>query len=76
MSKANKHYLTLFSGGAQVTVKNNSGETVLDYAPMLMYHYQHVYPRIKDYKPRLVEPPQHIQISLQNDYDLSVFDDQ
>lgn len=66
----------LLDGGAQVTVKNNSGETVLDYAPMLMYHYQHVYPRIKDYKPWLVEPPQHIQISLQNDYDLSVFDDQ
>jgi hypothetical protein len=41
----------LLDGGADVTIKNNAGETALDYAPMLMHHYQHVYPLIKEYKP-------------------------
>lgn len=35
--------------GAIVTHKNNLGESPLDYAPTLMYHYQDVYPLLKDY---------------------------
>ncbi len=58
------------TGGAQATIKNNAGETAVDYAPMLMHHYQHVYPRIKDYKPQ----PSTTTDLFKGPYDLSDFD--
>ena len=56
-----------------MTIKNNADETPIDFAPMLMFHYQQVYPLIRDYKPLIAD--QQMKISVARDkYDLSEFD--